>query len=123
MPLCARTSTYFTGIAGEVESDFGLAFVAACACCVLAGLCTLSIDTAAARARIAAQAEAAPTNALPDKSLRRLIAYGRRLKAPSARIAREHSPASVRSTWTAVPALAPAPARFDSHRGRPRCCP
>src|SRR5580704_16030390 len=133
MPLCLRTSTYFTGIAGEIGSGFGLGFVEDCA---RDALCMPSVERAAVSAKIAAQTDVASLPGVREKRRQdagatgaldtlfpSLIACGQRPKAPSVEIGCERSLASVRSRWMVAPALAPAPARFDSHRGRPRCCP
>src|SRR5579871_471238 len=132
MPLFASTSTYLTGISGEIGSGFAFGLAAACGREVAGeGKVRVSSDSrAAASAKSARHADVAvpfarkkrrpdavPVGALSAKLFRRVIACGRRPKAPFAETAYGHSPASARSKWTGVRVPERAPARFDSHRG------
>src|ERR1700761_1141268 len=129
MPLCARTSTYLTGIAGESGSGFDLGFVEdcdfepeelddcdVCAPFVIRGV-RVAMVTAIARAaahgaillngREKHRRDAVATNGtLRGKFLRCVIACGLQPRARFAKIAREHCLASVRSLLTVDPALA-----------------
>src|SRR5580704_7298841 len=119
MPLCLRTSTYFTGIPDAAGSGFGLGFAAACArgvaddgdaCGGGFALCVPSVERDAASARIAAHADIAMlvggkkrrrdagatgaaialTKAVPTRVFRCVIACGRRRRAPFAKTACGH---------------------------------